>query len=303
MKLFSKKQKSVLKDWINTIFWAGIIAIAFRSILLEPFNIPSGSMIPNLHVGDHLFVSKWNYGYSRFSFPFGSWNLWNGRVFASNPKQGQIIVFRKPDGKDDYIKRLIGLPGDKIQMKNGRLYINDSIVQREAVSKYALIQISKNDKHGASFTDSKTGDVYFVKGNKLLLNEKIADFDYTIEYKEPYLCEFSPYDCKGLTLFTKYVETLPNGLKHDIIEISDNAFFDNTDEFIVPENHYFMMGDDRDLSSDSRDMNNVGFVPRDNLIGRAWFVFYSHNYYSPLLMVWNWPEKIRFDRFFNGVRQ
>ena len=116
------KNHNAAREWFDTIFYGGLIAIAFRSILLEPFNIPSGSMIPSLHVGDHIFVQKWTYGYSRYSFPFGSWKLWNGRFFARHePKTGDIIVFRKPDANVEYVKRLIGTPGDTIQMKSGRL--------------------------------------------------------------------------------------------------------------------------------------------------------------------------------------
>ncbi|MBQ7409588.1 MAG: signal peptidase I [Alphaproteobacteria bacterium] len=121
----SAKNRNTAREWFDTIFYGGLIAIIFRSLLLEPFNIPSGSMIPSLHVGDHIFVQKWSYGYSRYSFPFGSWNMWDGRFFVANePKTGDIIVFRKPNDNIEYVKRLIGQPGDTIKMTDGRLYIN-----------------------------------------------------------------------------------------------------------------------------------------------------------------------------------
>ena len=133
------KNHNAVREWFNTIFYGGLIAILFRSFLLEPFNIPSGSMIPSLHVGDHIFVQKWGYGYSRYSFPFGSWNLWNGRFWAKHePETGDIIVFRKPNANVEYVKRLIGQPGDKIQMKNGRLYINDKMVERKNPQPYIV---------------------------------------------------------------------------------------------------------------------------------------------------------------------
>ena len=126
-----KKPKNRLREWFDTLFYGILIAVVFRSLFLEPFNIPSGSMIPTLHIGDHIFITKWSYGYSRYSFPFGSWHLWNGRIFKSMPKVGDVIVFRNPKNESlDYVKRLIGLPGDTIQMRDGRLYINGEMVER-----------------------------------------------------------------------------------------------------------------------------------------------------------------------------
>jgi signal peptidase I len=284
-----KKQKSILMEWINTIFWAGLIAIAFRSILLEPFNIPSGSMIPTLQVGDHLFVKKWSYGYSRFSFPFGSWNLWSGRFFQLDaPKRGDIVVFRKPDSTVEYVKRLIGMPGDTVQMQAGRLYINGVAAPRENPRRYVIANLSRERRNGASYRD------LLIKGNKITLNGQPVDFDYTIEYKDPRLCRAAPPEC-GIEDGLEYDEILPGGIRHKIIEISDNERFDNTAAITVPDGHYFMMGDNRDMSADSR--SAMGAVPYDNFMGRVWFLFYSHNYYSPLLFIWNWFEKARWDRF------
>ena len=133
-----KKYTNTTREWVNTIFWGGLIAIIFRSFLLEPFNIPSGSMIPTLQVGDHIFIKKWSYGYSKNSFPFGSWNLWNGRFLGNEPKIGDIVVFRKPNDTVDFVKRLVGAPGDKIQMISGRLHINGKPLVRENPRPYIM---------------------------------------------------------------------------------------------------------------------------------------------------------------------
>lgn len=287
----SEKKKSVAREWFDTIFWGGLIAIVFRSFLIEPFNIPSGSMIPSLQVGDHLFVQKWSFGYSRYSFPFGSWNLWNGRFFASKePEIGDIIVFRKPGGKVEYVKRLIGKPGDTIQMKSGRLYINGKMVERKDARPYIVANLPKSVRSVGYYHDNIS-----IKGNKILVDGKPAPFNYTIEYKSDNICKMAPYEC-GVFNATEYTEILPNGVEHSIIEMADNAPLDNTEIFTVPENHLFFMGDNRDNSADSR-TNAVSYVNRDNVLGRVWFIWYSHNYYAPMLAVWNWGNKMRWDRF------
>ncbi len=287
----SKKNKSVAREWFDTIFWGGLIAIIFRSFLIEPFNIPSGSMIPSLQVGDHLFVQKWSFGYSRYSFPFGSWNLWNGRFWAAHePEIGDIIVFRKPGGKVEYVKRLIGKPGDTIQMKSGRLYINGKMVERKDARPYVVANLPKSMRSAGYYHDNMS-----IKGNKILVDGHPAPFNYTIEYKSDTICKMAPYEC-GVFNATEYTEVLPNGVEHSIIEMSDNAGLDNTEMFTVPENHLFFMGDNRDNSADSR-TSAVSYVNRDNVLGRVWFIWYSHNYYAPMLSVWNWGKKMRWDRF------
>lgn len=292
--LMPAKSKNKAREWFNTIFYGALIAIVFRSLLLEPFNIPSGSMIPTLHVGDHIFVQKWAYGYSRYSFPFGSWKLWNGRFWATEPEVGDVIVFRNPiNESQDYVKRLIGKPGDKIQMINGRLHINDVQVQRDNPRPYIVAVLPKSMRSVGFYTDNLS-----IKGNKVWKNNKPADFDYTIEYKPDSFCNEFKGAC-GVFEATEYTETLPNGVKHSIIEFSDDAYFDNTPVFTVPENHFFFMGDNRDNSGDSR--GEVGFVPRDNVLGDVWFIWYSHNYYAPLLAPWTWGKKIRWDRFGMGI--
>jgi len=285
------KNRNVAKEWFDTIFYGGLIAIIFRSFLLEPFNIPSGSMIPSLHVGDHIFVQKWSYGYSRYSFPFGSWNLWNGRFWISkDPKIGDIIVFRNPTDKSvDYVKRLVGVAGDTIQMKEGRLYINGKQIKRTNPKPYIVANLPKSLRSVGFYKDDIA-----IKGNKIWADNKPADFNYTIEYKSDKICQQYPIEC-GVFHATEYTEILPNGIEHSIIEYSDSVPLDNTPIFNVPEGHYFFMGDNRDNSADSR--AHVGYVPRDNILGKVWFVWYSHNYYSPMLSIWNWGNKMRWDRF------
>lgn len=291
----SKKPKNRMREWFDTLFYGILIAILFRSLFLEPFNIPSGSMIPSLHIGDHIFVTKWSYGYSRYSFPFGSWHLWNGRIFGREPQVGDVIVFRNPANESlDYVKRLIGVPGDVIQMKQGRLYINGKIVERRDPHPYIVAVLPRSLRSIGFYQDNIA-----VKGNKVLVDGTPADFDYTIEYKSDRLCRTQPGLC-GVFRATKYTEVLPNGVEHEIIEYSDNDYLDNTTEYLVPDGHLFFMGDNRDNSNDSR--ADVGFVPRENVLGRVGFVWYSHNYSSPMLAFWNWNSKMRWDRFGKGIK-
>lgn len=231
----------------KTVVYAVLIALFIRTVFAEPFRIPSGSMIPTLLVGDYLFVSKMSYGYSKHSLPL-SMPLIKGRIFYTQPERGDVIVFKMPsDNKTDYIKRLIGLPGDKIQMKDGRLYINGEMVDRKSEGEYVL-----RDESGKAMR------------------------------------------------FEKYTETLPNGMRHPILEATDEGPFDNTEEFTVPEDHFFMMGDNRDNSLDSRSVK-VGFVPKNNLVGKAKFLFFSHDDSAAWWQVWKWPMAVRWSRLFNGI--
>ena len=232
----------------KTVIYAVLIALFIRTVFAEPFSIRSGSMVPTLLVGDYLFVSKMSYGYSRHSLPL-SMPLIKDRIFYTQPERGDVIVFKMPsDNKTDYIKRLIGLPGDKIQMKDGRLYINGTIVDRKSEGEYVL------------------------------------------------------RDASGKALrFEKYTETLPNGKQHPILEASDEGTYDNTEEFTVPEDHFFMMGDNRDNSLDSRSLK-VGFVPKNNLVGRAKFLFFSHDDSAAWWQVWKWPMAVRWSRLFSGIK-
>jgi signal peptidase I len=244
----AKKKSGGWLESVKTMLYAGLIAIGIRTIAFEPFNIPSGSMIPTLLVGDYLFVSKYSYGYSRYSMPFGP-NLFSGRIMGSVPKRGDVAVFKLPrDPSQDYIKRIVGLPGDRIQVRGGILHVNGQPVKRELV----------------------------------------GDSELDRCYREP-----AKY----------YRETLPEGRVHGILECTDQGSSDNTIEFRIPPNHVFGMGDNRDNSQDSRYLDAVGFIPVDNLVGRAEFIFFSiDGSQASLWKPWTWPMAIRWNRLFSGVR-
>ncbi|MEO8560335.1 MAG: signal peptidase I [Rhodospirillales bacterium] len=233
-------------DTAKTLIYAVLIAMIFRTVLVEPFNIPSGSMIPTLLVGDYLFVTKYSYGYSKYSLPFSP-PLWDGRIFGSEPKRGDVVVFRYPkDTKQDYIKRVIGLPGDTVQVVNGILNVNGQPVKRDQI------------------------DDYFYRA---------SDFD-----NQPRKFH--------------YMETLPGGKRHEIIEENDIKPNDTFGPVIVPQGAFFAMGDNRDNSQDSR---FFGMVPFENLVGRAEFIFFSHNENARWYEVWKWPSAIRFNRIFKSI--
>lgn len=233
----------------KTVIYAGLIAIVIRTFLFQPFNIPSASMEATLLVGDYLFVEKYAYGYSRYTFPFGGWPLGDrmeGRFMGSEPKRGDVIVFKFPqDNSTDFIKRLVGMPGDKIQMINSRLYINDRIVPRKRVDDY----------------------VEMLDGR---------------ENRVP-----------------QYEETLPEGKTYLTLDRDPDSPLDNTPAFRVPAGHYFMMGDNRDNSDDSRQA--VGYVPFENLEGKAMIRFFSTDGSARLWEVWKWPFSIRYSRLLRWV--
>ena len=248
-KTVAKTKSGGLTENVKTIVYAILIAIGIRTVAFEPFNIPSGSMIPTLLVGDYLFVSKYSYGYSRFSMPLSP-DLFSGRIFGSVPKRGDVVVFKFPhDTSIDYIKRVIGLPGDRIQVKGGQLYINGTLAPRK----------------------------------------KIGDYVESDEGRR--------------TVATEYTETLPNGVQHPILKEIDAGYMNDTPEFQVPADHVFVMGDNRDNSSDSRimDRTGVGYVPLENLVGRAEFIFFSVDGRAPFWQVWEWPFEIRWSRLLHGV--
>ena len=240
--------KKFIIDNFKTLFYALIIAIFIRSIFIQPFYIPSSSMEPNLLVGDRLFVTKYSYGYSKHSFPFSP-NLFKGRIMFSEPKRGDVIVFKTPaDNRTDYIKRLIGLPGDEIQFIDGSLYVNNNQIIKTLVS---------------------STDVIFC-GNQSI---KVNTFE----------------------------EKLPNGKKYKATYRKEYSF-QNSDKFLIPENHFFFLGDNRDCSKDSRFLSSVGYVHKDNLVGKARFIFFSSNSrMGSIFEFWRWGELIRFDRFFKKI--
>ena len=244
-----KSNESSFFEFIKTIFYAVIIAIIFRSLLFEPYNIPSGSMLPNLLIGDYLFVSKFSYGYSRFSFPFGVVPLPENRVFAAEPERGDVIVFKLPSNTSiNYIKRVIGLPGDRLQMKDRKLFLNGHLVNQ--------------------YNDGKF---------KLVHNNQYEQF------------------------LDKYKEKLDNGRSYSILNLNDFQPLDNTKEFIVPDSHYYMMGDNRDNSLDSR-ANGGWFVPFENLVGKGNFIFFSISGDTRFWQFWRWPLNIRYNRIFKKIK-
>ena len=295
----NKRWKNEVKDTFKSVLWAGFFAIFIRTFFIEPFHIPSDSMLPGLFVGDHLFVSKLSYGYSKQSFPF-SLPLVKNRIFSKDPKVGDVVVFKKIKGHaDNYIKRLIGKPGDKIQMKSGILYINGAPLKREFIEKFYIVNLPYKFRNLDSLTvyTSKGSILTIVDTKKMFLNGKrLKDSQYTIAYKDK-----EKFEGEAIEL-NKYRQWITPEKSYEIIEISDNEFADNTQEFVVPEDHYFMMGDNRDMSEDSRFLDSVGFIHKRDLIGRADMLFFSHNNSVSLFEFWKWLKPIRWDRFFKAIK-
>ena len=239
----AKRKSGTLLENGKTIIYAGLIAVVIRTFLFEPFNIPSGSMIPTLLIGDYLFVAKYSYGFSRYSFPFSP-NFFSGRIFASVPHRGDVVVFRyPPDPSEDYIKRVIGLPGDHVQVRDGQLYIDGQEVPRQLAGDYAT-------------------------------------------------------DDQGIHMVVRrYIEDLPGGngyrgADHSILKQTDQGEANNTPDFVVPAQSLFVMGDNRDNSADSRFW---GYVPMENLVGRAEIIFFSFDARAPWWEVWEWPLEVRWN--------
>lgn len=255
------KQKETLGESIRGLLVAALFAVALRTFLFDPYNIPSSSMKPNLLIGDFLFVSKFSYGYSKYSLPFSP-NLFSGKFFESAPKRGDVIVFRPPlKPHEDWIKRVVGLPGDTIQMRDGFLYINDQKCSLEPATDF----IDHLELEGDMRDDKR---VFFKDGKA----------------------------------FPQFIQTLPNGVKHHIIkqEAFGQGPADNTQAFIVPNRCVFVMGDNRDGSHDSRFIQSVGFIPYDNLVGKAQILFFSTS--ARIWEIWKWPFAIRYERLFNLIR-
>jgi len=246
-KSSAKRKLSGFWDTIRTLIYAVLAALIVRTVAIEPFNIPSGSMIPTLLVGDYLFVSKYAYGYSTHSLPWGV-DVFDGRIIDSPPERGDVAVFKLPrDHEQDYIKRIVGLPGDRIQVIKGVLHINGEPVRRERLDDY-----SYRDRHGLELT------------------------------------------------LRQYRETLPNGASYLTLDATPTGGLDNTQIYTVPPDHYFAMGDNRDSSLDSR-VSSVGFIPAENLVGRAEFIFHSLADGTSIGEVWNWASATRSERIFKAI--
>ena len=245
-----KINKIIILDNLKTLFYAFIIAVIIRSLFFQPFYIPSSSMEPTLLVGDRLFVSKFSYGYSKHSFPFSP-NFTQSRIIFKEPKRGDVVVFKTPaDNRTDYIKRLIGLPGDEIQFIDGNLYINKNQVSR----------------------------------SKIIINNKKI------------YCGNDHFDAES------FQEVLPNGIKY-VAVYRKNGSYQNSDKFIVPKDHYFFLGDNRDCSKDSRYLSSVGYVNKLNLVGKAQILFFSSDIrIGSIFNIFKWSEIIRLDRFFKFIK-
>ena len=242
------KIAKIIVDNIKTLIGALLIAILIRSLIIQPFYIPSSSMEPNLLVGDRIFVSKFSYGYSKHSFPFSP-NFSNKRFLPKEPTQGDLVVFKTPsDNRTDYIKRLIGLPGDEIQFINGELFINKIKIKRKNIDNIFQIR------------------------------------------------------CGNFSLETNtYIETLPNGTEH-LVTYNKKGSLQNTKIYKVPNNHYFLMGDNRDCSKDSRFLEEVGYVKKLNLVGKAKIIFFSNDTKkNSMLKFWNIHKSFRLERTFQRL--
>jgi len=242
------KITKIIVDNIKTLIGALLIAILIRSLIIQPFYIPSSSMEPNLLVGDRIFVSKFSYGYSKHSFPFSP-NFSNKRFLSKEPTQGDLVVFKTPsDNRTDYIKRLIGLPGDEIQFINGELFINKIKIKRK-----------------------KIDNIFQIRCGNFLLETNT------------------------------YIETLPNGLEH-LVTYNKKGSLQNTKIYKVPNNHYFLMGDNRDCSKDSRFLEEVGYVKKLNLVGKAKIIFFSNDTKkNSMLKFWNIHKSFRLERTFQRL--
>tara|TARA_B100000029_G_scaffold351179_1_gene343632 strand:- start:2350 stop:3084 length:735 start_codon:yes stop_codon:yes gene_type:complete len=242
-------KKNILIDNLKTLIYALIIAVIIRSLLIQPFYIPSSSMELNLLVGDRLFVTKYSYGYSKHSFPFSP-PIFKERIYEKTPKRGDVIVFKTPaDNRTDYIKRLIGLPGDIIQFIDGNLYINNNQVLNTLISDNQMLYCGSHQINVSTFE-----------------------------------------------------EKLPNNTSY-IVSYRNDISYRDTDRFIVPNNHYFFLGDNRDCSKDSRFLSEVGYVHKDNLVGKAQILFFSSNSRKgSIFQFWKWKNIIRYDRFFKKIR-
>jgi signal peptidase I len=265
----AKPQKSETKDFLSFLLRLGIIVLVLRSFIFSPFNIPSESMLPRLLIGDYLIVSKWSYGFSRYSLPF-SLPLIPGRIFARQPDRGDVVVFKAPPNQaQDYIKRVIGLPGDLIEVHDGIVSINGKPIPHKRI---------------ADFIEPLTPNSACAKLDTATFRERASDGSERCRYP-------------------RYLETLPEGKSYEVLDLGVTPQ-DNTEIYAVPEGHVFLMGDNRDRSADSRfpavEGSGIGIVPQENLVGKAWFGFFSTDGSASWLLPWTWFSAARWNRIGAG---
>lgn len=256
------KPKRGLGETVRFLALFLLFALILRTFIVAPFMIPTGSMLPEVMIGDYLFVAKWPYGYSRFSIPFGLGSF-EGRFLASEPERGDVVVFRYPGRDEDYVKRLIGLPGDRVQMRGGRVILNGRPVPKVRIADW-LMPVTPN-----------------------------SPCRYGGRIRQP-----SVEAGKRVCRYPRYRETLPGGRSYEVLDQVEGGA-DDTPVFIVPAGHYFMMGDNRDDSADSRfsvDQDGVGLLPSDHVIGRALIAFFSTDGSAEWIKPWTWISAARWDR-------
>lgn len=254
-------------EFLKIFIYAAVFTFILRLVVFDPFTIPSESMLPNLMTGDYLVVSKSTYGYSNHSFPLYSPDIFSGRIMESPVERGDVVVFKLPrDNKTDYIKRIVGVAGDRIQVKEGQLFVNGVGYERKRVADF-VIKESEN-----------TNCLRFPQ--------------YRVAVEDGYECHYP-----------QYREYMPNGINYLTLDLRNGGMADDTRTYVVPEGHYFAMGDNRDNSIDSRwpSSQGVGFVPSENLVGRAVSVLWSTDGGSSWLLPWTWFSSARFERMFYSL--
>lgn len=264
-------------EYTRFLLKLALFVFVLRSFIVSPFNIPSESMQPRLLIGDYLLVAKWPYGYSRYSLPFAL-PLIPGRIFASQPQQGDVVVFKAPPSQEhDYIKRVIGLPGDVVQMRGGFLEINGVAVKKERIADF-VIPVTENMRDAAA-----------LEGTPFAC--------WRPDFEEP--AKGGGTQCR----YPRYIETLPNGREYEILDLDNGLIGDDTEAFVVGEGELFLMGDNRDRSADSRfpaDGKAIGIVPQENLVGRALVSVFSTDGTSRWVLPWTWFSAARPERIGKG---
>lgn len=260
------KQESSFTSFLVKL---AVFVLILRSFIFSPFSIPSESMLPRLLIGDYLIVAKWPYGFTHYSIPFSP-ELWSGRIFGRNPERGDVVVFKAPPNQNqDYIKRVIGLPGDLIEVRNGQVILNGTPVPKKRI---------------ADFIEPLTDNSACKKSDAVEFREKASDGSERCRYP-------------------RYRETLPNGKSYDVLDLGTIPA-DDTQVYSVPADHVFLMGDNRDRSADSRypavEGAGIGIVPTENIIGRAWFSVFSTDGSAEWLKPWTWFSAARWKRIGEG---